>query len=47
VTNTEARPGELARTGADPGLVALLGAGMVLTGAGMRLRVRRSGRLPA
>jgi hypothetical protein len=33
--------GELARTGADPGLLALLGAGLILTGAGMRVRVRR------
>jgi hypothetical protein len=33
--------GELARTGADPGLVALLGLGFVLTGAGLRVRVRR------
>jgi hypothetical protein len=47
VTNTQARPGELARTGADAGLVALLGAGMVLSGTGMRLRLRGPGRLPA
>jgi hypothetical protein len=33
--------GELPRTGADPGLVALLGAGFILTGAGLRVRVRR------
>jgi LPXTG-motif cell wall-anchored protein len=33
--------GELPRTGADPGLVALLGAGLILTGAGLRVRVRR------
>lgn len=33
--------GELPRTGADPGLVALLGAGLILTGAGLRARVRR------
>jgi hypothetical protein len=33
--------GELARTGTDPGLVALLGLGFVLTGAGLRVRVRR------
>jgi LPXTG-motif cell wall-anchored protein len=33
--------GELPRTGADPGLVALLGAGLMLTGAGLRVRVRR------
>src|SRR4051794_17707198 len=32
--------GQLARTGADPGLVALLGAGFVLTGAGLRVRLR-------
>jgi hypothetical protein len=31
----------LPRTGADPGLVALLGAGFLLTGAGLRVRVRR------
>ena len=36
-----ASSGELARTGADPGLVALLGAGLILTGAGLRVRVRR------
>ena len=33
--------GQLARTGADPGLVALLGAGFILTGAGLRVRMRR------
>ena len=33
--------GELARTGAEPGLIALLGAGFILTGAGLRVRVRR------
>src|SRR3954464_3609315 len=33
--------GQLPRTGADPGLVALLGAGLILTGAGLRVRVRR------
>ena len=33
--------GELARTGADPGLIALLGAGLIVTGAGLRVRVRR------
>jgi LPXTG-motif cell wall-anchored protein len=33
--------GELPRTGADPGLIALLGAGLILTGAGLRVRVRR------
>jgi LPXTG-motif cell wall-anchored protein len=33
--------GELPRTGADPSLVALLGAGLILTGAGLRVRVRR------
>jgi LPXTG-motif cell wall-anchored protein len=33
--------GELPRTGADPGLVGLLGAGLILTGAGLRVRVRR------
>jgi hypothetical protein len=37
---TTTPPGELARTGADPGLVALLGLGFVLTGAGLRVRVR-------
>jgi hypothetical protein len=36
-----ARSGELARTGAEPGVVALLGAGLLLTGAGLRIRVRR------
>jgi LPXTG-motif cell wall-anchored protein len=33
--------GELPRTGADPGLIALFGAGLILTGAGLRVRVRR------
>jgi hypothetical protein len=28
------------RTGGQPGLVALLGAGLVLTGAGLKLRLR-------
>jgi hypothetical protein len=32
---------QVPRTGADPGLVALLGAGLILTGAGLRVRVRR------
>ena len=36
-----AASGDLPRTGADPGLVALLGAGLILTGAGLRVRVRR------
>ena len=36
-----AASGQLARTGADPGLVGLLGAGLILVGAGMRIRVRR------
>jgi len=31
---------ELARTGGDPAILAALGAGLVLTGAGLRLRVR-------
>lgn len=31
----------LPRTGADPGLIALLGAGFLITGAGLRVRVRR------
>jgi LPXTG-motif cell wall-anchored protein len=35
------RSGELPRTGADPGVMALLGAGLLLTGAGLRIRVRR------
>jgi len=39
----ERAPNELARTGAEPGLIALLGAGLVLTGVG--LRVRAAGRL--
>jgi hypothetical protein len=38
---TRTPDGELARTGADPALVALLGAGFILTGAGLRVRVRR------
>lgn len=38
---TRTPDGELARTGAEPGLIALLGAGFVLTGAGLRVRVRR------
>jgi LPXTG-motif cell wall-anchored protein len=33
--------GQLPRTGAEPGLLALLGAGFILTGAGLRVRVRR------
>ena len=33
--------GAIPRTGADPGLVALVGAGLILTGAGLRVRVRR------
>jgi hypothetical protein len=33
--------GELARTGGEPGLIALLGLGLVMTGAGLRVRVRR------
>jgi LPXTG-motif cell wall-anchored protein len=32
---------KLPRTGAEPGLVALLGTGLLLTGAGLRVRVRR------
>jgi len=40
-TETPTPAGELARTGAEPGLVALLGAGLILTGAGLRVRVRR------
>ena len=39
--NSRTPSGELARTGAEPGLIALLGAGFVLTGAGLRVRVRR------
>ncbi|HYY05100.1 MAG TPA: hypothetical protein VE997_00880 [Candidatus Limnocylindria bacterium] len=31
---------ELAATGADPAILAALGAGLVLTGAGLRLRLR-------
>jgi hypothetical protein len=38
---TRTPAGELARTGAEPGLIALLGAGFILTGAGLRVRVRR------
>jgi hypothetical protein len=33
--------GQLARTGADPGILALLGAGFVVAGVGLRVRVRR------
>jgi hypothetical protein len=33
--------GQIPRTGADAGLVALLGAGLVLTGAGLRVRLRQ------
>lgn len=33
--------GRLPNTGADAGIVALLGAGLLLTGAGLRVRVRR------
>lgn len=38
---TRTPSGELARTGAEPGLIALLGMGLVMTGAGLRVRVRR------
>lgn len=37
-TTQERRADELARTGAAPGLVALLGAGLILTGVGLRVR---------
>jgi hypothetical protein len=40
-TQTRTPRGELARTGAEPGLIALLGTGLLLTGAGLRVRVRR------
>ena len=36
-----AQGAQLAATGADPMLVALLGAGLVMGGAGLRLRLRR------
>ncbi len=39
--NGSSANGAIPRTGADPGLVALLGAGLILTGAGVRVRVRR------
>ena len=35
---------QLARTGQDAGLVALAGLGLLLTGAGLRLRVREAPR---
>jgi hypothetical protein len=38
---TRTPSGELARTGAEPGLIALLGMGLLMTGAGLRVRVRR------
>ncbi|HVE69062.1 MAG TPA: hypothetical protein VNB64_10820 [Solirubrobacteraceae bacterium] len=38
---TRTPAGELARTGSEPGLVALLGLGFLMTGAGLRVRVRR------
>jgi hypothetical protein len=42
-TSQQATPGkQLPRTGGEPGLVALLGAGLIVAGAGLRLRVRRS-----
>ncbi|MDX6670316.1 MAG: hypothetical protein QOI91_679 [Solirubrobacteraceae bacterium] len=39
---TRTGTGQLPNTGAEPGLLALLGAGFILTGAGLRVRVRRS-----
>ncbi|MDQ6750270.1 MAG: LPXTG cell wall anchor domain-containing protein [Actinomycetota bacterium] len=36
----------LPSTGADAGLLALLGTGLVLTGAGLRLRLRELSALP-
>jgi hypothetical protein len=42
-TSPQATPGkQLPRTGGEPGLVALLGSGLIVAGAGLRLRVRRS-----
>jgi LPXTG-motif cell wall-anchored protein len=42
-TSQQATPGpQLPRTGGEPSLVALLGAGLIVAGAGLRLRVRRS-----
>jgi hypothetical protein len=38
---TTAQGAQLAATGADPLLVALLGSGLVMGGAGLRLRLRR------
>jgi LPXTG-motif cell wall-anchored protein len=38
---TRTATGRLPNTGAEPGLLALLGAGFILTGAGLRVRVRR------
>ncbi|MDX6648181.1 MAG: hypothetical protein QOJ97_132 [Solirubrobacteraceae bacterium] len=38
---TRTATGQLPNTGAEPGLLALLGAGFILTGAGLRVRVRR------
>lgn len=40
-SQTSTPSGELPRTGADPGMLALLGAGFVFFGVGMRVRVRR------
>jgi LPXTG-motif cell wall-anchored protein len=40
-TQTRTATGRLPNTGAEPGLLALLGAGFILTGAGLRVRVRR------
>ena len=37
----ETPAGELPRTGSEPGVIALLGAGLLMTGGGLRLRVRR------
>jgi hypothetical protein len=39
-----AQPAQLANTGSDPWLIGSAGAGLVLTGAGLRLRVRADGR---
>jgi|ERR687895_1855669 outer membrane biosynthesis protein TonB len=42
-TAAQAGQPQLPRTGADPGLVGLAGAGLVMAGVGLRLRLRAHG----
>jgi len=43
-TGTGSSGPQLANTGQDAGLVALAGLGLLLTGAGLRLRIREASR---